>query len=264
METIKDLLEKRKNYLTILKEEKERALKDVPEGFLRINNHKGNIQYYQRTNPKDFSGEYISKKDIEIAQRLAQKDYDKKILQSIEQELKAIKAYTTGYPKLNAEQVYESLHREKQKLVYPIRKTEEQYVESWEKVVYRGKSFEGKVPEMYTAKGERVRSKSEIIIADSLGREGIPYRYECPLRLKGWGEVFPDFTVLNVGKRKEMYWEHLGRMDDADYVEKALRKLKLYEQHGIFQGDKLILTYETSKNPMNQKDIKRIIKHFLK
>lgn len=68
----------------------------------------------------------------------------------------------------------ENLHKERQKLIHPIRETD-----------------------------ERVRSKSEVIIADILNQEGIPYRYECPLQLKGWGKVYPDFTVLSERERPE-------------------------------------------------------------
>lgn len=52
-----------------------------------------------------------------------------------------------------------------------------------------------------------MRSKSEVIIADLLNKEGIPYRYEFPLYLKEFNTVYPDFTILNVRKRKEIYWE---------------------------------------------------------
>ena len=115
----------------------------------------------------------------------------------------------------------------------PIMETDEQYIHNWEGVVYQGKGFDDTTPEIYTAKGEGVRSKSEVIIADILNQEGIPHRYEYPLQLKGWGRVYPDFTVLNVRERKEIYWEHLGMMDDPNYVENALQKLALYQQNGI-------------------------------
>lgn len=142
--------------------------------------------------------------------------------------------------------------------------TDEQYIHNWEGVVYQGKGFDDTTPEIYTAKGEGVRSKSEVIIADILNQEGIPYRYEYPLQLKGWGRVYPDFTVLNVRERKEIYWEHLGMMDDPNYVENALQKLALYQQNGIFSGKNLILTYETKKTPVNQKAVRLMIEEYLK
>ena len=73
---------------------------------------------------------------------------------------------------------------------------------------YQGKPFDASLPKLYTSREERVRSKSEIIIADTLSRESIPYRYECPLHIPDVGNIYPDFTVLNVAKRKELYWEH--------------------------------------------------------
>lgn len=96
-----------------------------------------------------------------------------------------------------------------------------------------------------------------------LNREGIPYRYEYPLYLNGIGSIYPDFTVLNVRLRKELFWEHLGMMDDTIYVEKAIQKITYYEENGIFPGDNLILTYETKQNPLNQKTVKLMIQHYL-
>lgn len=263
MEQIKNLLKARENYLLHLKEEKEKALQNAPEGSLRICCRGNKAQYYQRNDPKDFNGIYIREKDVDLARKLAQKDYDQKVLCSIEKELNAINKYISCCPATNIEHLYESLHRERRKLIDPIIETEEQYISNWENVIYRGKEFDEDAPEIYTAKGERVRSKSEVIIADILYSEGIPYRYEYPIQLKGWGKVYPDFTILNVKLRKELYWEHLGMMDDSDYVESALQKIALYEKNGIFPGEKLILTYETKKNPINQKIVRLLIQQYL-
>ena len=264
MEQIKKILKEREEHLLRLKREKEQAIKNTPEGFLRINSHGNRVQYYHRNNPKDFIGNYIRDKDITLAHKLAQKDYDQKILASIDKELNALRKYQANYPATDIEQVYETLHIERRKLIKPIKDTDAQYIQNWVNSTYRGKEFDANIPELYTAKGERVRSKSEVIIADILNGEEIPYKYECPLKLKGWGNVYPDFTVLNIAERKEIYWEHFGMMDDPDYVEKALHKIELYEENGIFPGDRLILTYETQKSPINQKAIRRIIQKYLR
>lgn len=264
MEEIKKLLEERENYLLQISKEKEEALKAAPEGSLRICSARNKTQYYQRNNPKDFNGIYIREKDIKLAQDLAQKDYDQKVLCSAKRELEAIRKYRSIHPTSSAEQIYEKLHRERQKLITPIIETEEQFVTNWRNVSYKGKEIDESVPEIYTAKGERVRSKSEVIIADILGSEGIPYRYECPVYIKGIGRFYPDFTVLNVKKRKEIYWEHLGMMDDATYVESAIQKIAIYEQNGIFPGDNLILTYETKKTPINQKIVRIMIRQYIR
>lgn len=264
MEQIKNLLEARKQELIQLKEKKERALLSVPEGTLRICNHGNRTQYYQRKDPKDKNGTYIRDENIEIARALAQKDYDKKVLNSTEKELEAIIKFLSGCPEKRVEEIFGELHEERQKLIVPISETDAQFVHHWENVPYQGKIIYENVPAIYTAKGERVRSKSEVIIADALNREGIPYRYEYPLSLPNIGKVYPDFTVLNIRTRKEFLWEHLGMMDEPEYAEKAVQKIESYEQNDIYPGETLILTYETKRNPINQKLIHEIICKYLK
>ena len=261
---MKSKLEERKELLEKWKKEKEKAVVSAPQGCLRICNKGKKTHYYMRMDPKDNNGAYIKNKDFHIAQKLAQKDYDKKVLRHIEKELNAINKYLLHCPGIYAEEIYEHLNTERKQLISPILQTEADYVRNWENVRYLGKELDESVPKLYTAKGERVRSKSEVIIADALNREGIPYRYECPVYIQQWGNVYPDFTVLNVRKRKEIYWEHLGMMGDAEYVNYALTKLEAYEDNGIFVGENLIITYETNVYPINQKTINRMIERYLK
>jgi len=263
MKSIRTALEERKEQLLKIKKEKEKALKNVPAGHLRICQRGEKVQYYHRTDPKDFNGVYIPQKSIGMAHKLAQKDYDEKVLISVDKELYAVDKYLAISPTIPAEEIYSRLQAERRKLISPIVELQEEFVANWEKVEYTGKDFDVFAPKLYTAKGERVRSKSEVIIADSLNREGVPYRYECPIYVEGWGTVYPDFTMLNVKERKEVYWEHLGMMDDLEYVEKALEKINIYAQNNILPGINLILTYETAKAPLNQKIVQLMIEQYL-
>jgi hypothetical protein len=52
-------------------------------------------------------------------------------------------------------------------------------------------------------------------------------------------------VALNIKKRKTIYWEHLGRLGDADYCLDNFNKLMIYEQNGIVLGDNLIITMES-------------------
>jgi len=108
-----------------------------------------------------------------------------------------------------------------------------------------------------------VRSKSEKIIADTLERRGIPYRYEAPLILQDGVTVYPDFSLLNVRRRKEYIWEHLGMMDNEDYARSAVTKLNSYINSGFFPGEQLILTMESQKTPLGTKTIERMIERYL-
>lgn len=263
MKEVRKRLEEREKYLCQLKEEKLAALESAPTGFLRICCDGSRTQYYIKEDSRESSGRYLKKKEEPIAKELAQRDYDKKVLRTVEQELYTIQKYLAGCPKTEVEQIYEHLHRERQKLVMPIQETDQTYIQNWESLTYKGKDFGKNDMEFYTAKGERVRSKSEVIIADLLGRKGIPYRYEYPLWTEQWGTIYPDFTILHVKKRKEIIWEHFGMMDNALYAENALQKLWVYEQNGIYPGKGLILTYETQKNPIHQKRILNILEQYL-
>ena len=239
-----------------------RSLKKAPAGTLRISHTKGRAQYYHRESPSDRNGKYIPKKDTRMIRALAQKDYDKKIITLARQEQKAINAYQKQCPAIKAEELYESLSESRKQLVTPITETDEMFRQNWESVEYEGKIFDDESTEYVTDKGEKVRSKSEVLIANLLAKEMVPYRYECPLFLKGFGTVHPDFTVLNPRLRKEFYWEHFGMMDDADYVERAIRKLAAYMANGIYPGERLILTFESSLVPLNLLQVRELVKHY--
>lgn len=260
----KDSMSVRRRYLHQIVLRLEKSIKKAPEGKLRINNNKGRVEYYNRTLSEKCNGIYITKGNIDFIRRLAQKDYELSVLKVAKQELKAIEKFEKYLPKHRVEDIYCNLKYEKQKLVIPIIQTDEQFLEEWKLLEYEGLGFVEGVPELYTSRNERMRSKSEIMIADALAQEKIPYRYECPLELDGYGTVYPDFTVLNMAERKEVYWEHFGLMDDLEYVGKAIKKIAAYKRNGIFPGDKLILTYEMQKYPLDKLSVIQEIKqHFL-
>ena len=110
-----------------------------------------------------------------------------------------------------------------------------------------------------TTNGEKVRSKAEWMIAEKLTKNGIPYQYEFPVTLRGYGVVRPDFRCFHVRKRKVILWEHQGRMDDGEYANAAIRKVNAYEESGFFAGENLILTSETATSPLTPAAVDRWI-----
>ena len=151
----------------------------------------------------------------------------------------------------------------RRKLIQPYELSDEEFVRQWEEVSFRGKSFDNDAPEIFTNRGERVRSKSEKIIADKLFEMGIPYRYEYPIYLKRYGTVYPDFLLLNLKLRKEFLLEHLGMMDDPTYCTKALEKINTYEKNGIFPGERLLLTFETATVPLDTRILQTMFQKFI-
>ncbi|WP_200277183.1 hypothetical protein, partial [Rhodovulum adriaticum] len=112
-------------------------------------------------------------------------------------------------------------------------------------------------------KGERVRSKSEKILADIFYSKGIDYKYECPVNLSNSVRIYPDFTFLHPTSKKEIYWEHHGMMDDPAYSEETIRKIRTYEKNGIFVGKNLIITFETRSQTLDGEWVEKLIKEHL-
>lgn len=75
--------------------------------------------------------------------------------------------------------------------------------------------------------------------------------------------MYPDFSFLSRRLRTEVYLEHEGRMDDPIYAQAAIKKINTYESNGIFVGERLILTFETSTTPLSTKVIERKLERYL-
>ena len=166
---------------------------DAPDGFLRISKRLNKYQYFRIRNKGDTIGTYLPRKDHDTAVRLAQKDYDTRLLAELEKQLKAIEHFLSSYNPDAAAQVYAKLSEPRKVLVDKGFLTDEEFVAQWQAVPYQRLGFRKDDPEYYTQRGERVRSKSEILIADALYRHNIPYRYEYPLYVDGVLVAAPDF-----------------------------------------------------------------------
>ncbi len=92
-----------------------------------------------------------------------------------------------------------------------------------------------------TSRGEAVRSKSEVIIADHLHANKVNYHYEHPLEMDGLTK-YPDFTIEDDDAGITYYWEHCGMLSDLAYRKRWEQKRQWYRDHGI-------LPYEEGGGP---------------
>ena len=276
-----------------IKKEREQALAGAPEGKIHIIKAGKRIQFYLREDKADKSGRYISKTETEKIRKYVQKAYDEKVVKELEIELHNLEIFVNNSSKIlsnsgknisssgkdssssgkdssNSSKIINSIRNiysdypvEIKNMINPIDISDEDYIKEWQEVEYIGKAVAEYVPLYETNRKERVRSKSELAIANMLDRYGLPYKYECPVILNNGKTVYPDFTVLNVKERKEMYWEHRGMMDDRDYARQAVFKAKQFRKSGMILGDNLIITEETSTDPLGTDEIESVIKKFL-
>ena len=236
-------------------------LEAAPEGNIRIVRHRDGYQCYLRKDPTDPSGHFIRKSERGVIKPLIQKAYDQKVLAAAEKQYAVIKRFLDHYDGNVLAKIYAKLSDIRKENVDPIELPDSEFRKRWEAVPFIPKEMDRNIPEHYTGKGERVRSKSEVMIADALAQAGIAYRYECPLVLDG-KTMHPDFTILRMSDRKEIYWEHLGMMDREDYCQSAILRIRFYESNGLCLGRNLILTFETSELPINHAVIGRAIRSY--
>lgn len=114
-----------------------------------------------------------------------------------------------------------------------------------------------------TLKGDLVRSKSEVIIANMLFEAGIEYEYEKELDLGEDGIRIPDFTIEDAESGICFYWEHCGMLGDAGYSKHWEEKKELYRKHNITEGDNLIVSKDSLNGGIDSAEIKRLIEKYL-
>ncbi|MBQ8139969.1 MAG: hypothetical protein IJ195_11010 [Lachnospiraceae bacterium] len=259
--------EARQRYSELLsiKNSKEAALEKAPPGKIHVSKTSHGVQYYLRNESTDKSGKYIHKSEKSLIKKYLQKSYDEKILRLVTMESESLKKllFKTENVITAVQNVYSDSPAEVKELIIPIDVSDEDYAQKWLNIPYEGKVIPDLLPFFETKRKERVRSKSELNIANALADKGIPYKYECPLQLSNGAIIYPDFTVLDVKRRRVMYWEHRGMMDDKDYAKNSVQRIKTLMKEGLFIGEDLIITEETSTNPLGTNEIEAVIKRFL-
>ena len=117
-----------------------------------------------------------------------------------------------------------------------------------------------------TSRGEMVRSKSEVIIADRLAALGVEYIYEHPLSIGG-ATKYPDFMIEDMESGNTFYWEHCGMLHVPSYRRRWEEKLAWYKANGISphedgggENGTLIVTNESAQGAISSQEIEQIIR----
>lgn len=243
-------------------------LRKSPEGGLTCQIKNGKVYYYHQTKnsgAKDWMTTYIKKKDTHLAKQLAQKEYWLKAKQLLQNQLNTLKHFQATYDETALERLYDTLPEERKQLIEPLTDSTQEKLKAWAQEAYKPYDAyqEHKIYE--TERGEMVRSKSEVIIANFLyrHRQDLDYKYERPLKLytKDKKEILihPDFTIINRNTGKIYYYEHAGKMDDSKYATDFVKKIELYTANNILQGSDLLITYEAAGAPLNIHCVRKIV-----
>ena len=272
----RELLESKMSHL-------ERALEELPKGKLTCarNGCKGNgtkASKEKRANGSDenyvkwyvSTGKgrvYLPKKERELAEGLALRKLYTIQLARLRHESELLRQYELFQEDNVYSNEIENLISQESPYYELVKKRivgsmgNDTYIKAWQEEEYRSNCAHSEHLQHKSLKGERLRSKSEVIIANALYVNHIPYRYECELVL-GDVTLYPDFTILHPGTLEVYYWEHFGMMHQEVYKEKTLQKIRLYGEYEIFPFHNLITTYESEFVALDSEMIQKIIGMF--
>ncbi len=263
-EQLKALEEKSRDLGTLM--QRIEALK-APEGNLQVLSRGNRTLYYQY-----FGGgaprKYLNRKQVALIAALAQKRYNRQVYVAAQAKKKVVDQCVAILKSedclFNLSSIYEALPAQLKALVKPIESLDAEYAQKWQARTFKREKMRYEAV-FRTKRGEYVRSKSELIIAERLYDAGIPYHYEVELRNK-YGKLLarPDFYVLNSRTRKEYFWEHFGMLDNPEYANDFITKINLYSQYGYHIGENLIITLESSQYPLTTEQIQMVIEKYLK
>ena len=227
-------------------------LQKLPEGALYINKSNGNTYFEYALN----GCRRGATQDQELIYRLARKKYLQLKIQSYENHF----CMSGRALKMNSNSIDIRIRKLLVRYgdagldVMRITCSKEQY--QWAHADYKRNTMKEETRIYSTYSGVRVRSKSEQKIGNELELNGIPYRYEQLLSVYiGWMEgviggsidnhkdYYPDFTI-RTATGEYIIWEHLGRVDLADYRTRNAEKISAFRQGTGISDELFILSFE--------------------
>ena len=240
----------------------EQLSERLPKGSISYHTKNGNSFFYipiDRTHRK-----YISKTEVEKISRLLNAKYISNSLKILNENYSAAERFLKKHSGKEEIDYALSLPLDIQRHTRDLFDFPELIIEEWQNRPFIRNPYlpENEIHE--SLRGEKLRSKSEAIIANALYSHGIPYKIECPLKLKKESRsIYPDFTILHPTKLTEIYWEHFGMLDDNIYAENFCRRIQQLSELGIKQHDNLICTFETENVPLSAVTIEEQIQEYI-
>ncbi len=194
----------------------------------------------------------------DVVASLARKKYLEAEIKTLSGDMAALSRLINSYTGTRAEDIIDGLPEKYKALPeeYFFRPTEKasalSYRRRWAEAPYEQSTYKPEEKVQKTARGLKVRTKSEVIVAERLDEAGVPYRYEQMIHIDDYSFA-PDFTILTEGGI--IYWEHAGKMNDKGYLRKHKWKMEMYERAGIVPWKNLIVTYDDPKGGLDSRII---------
>ena len=170
----------------------------------------------------------------------------------LSEEINRLRRYIEKRTEPSPENVLKKLPEGWQKIPKELLLPHNKGREKWAEAEYRKNGKNPEEKKHITSRGLKVRSKSELLIAEGLYYHNIPFRYEQVI--SNHRHLFsPDFTIKT--KKGLVYWEHCGKMADPGYRAYNKWKLSQYEGMEIVPWENLIITYDLSDGEFDMRII---------
>ena len=225
-------------------------LEDFPAGRLVAKRISGRTYYY-KVRPGGRRQEYISVDNGQLVEALKDRRYAEEALKVLTENVKAQERMLKKYRGYSPKDIFAMLGKAYQPKVC-------------EKLTSDGSAASGYRQEGLlhrTTFGLMVRSKSEALIAETLRKHSLEFRYEEPISLFDDGGNrtvrYPDFTIY-LKDGAVVYWEHMGMLNNKGYRTAAYRKLELYYRNGILPGSNLMITCDDCEGAVDLGAVSRI------
>lgn len=247
--------------------ERELDLRDelsvLPDGEFYAFTENGRTRYYQR-----FRREGNRKKERRVGIKndpglvcaLVRKKYVAEALQRLEKDIAAADKLLSLYAPADENSVMGAFMEKYPELAGSVYQgpmsSHKQGSVSGERTVFHEESLTSTA-----ADGSYRRSKGEVLIGAKLDHYKLEYEYEAlahpdlPYR--------PDFRIVRPRDGKVFFWEHLGLVNDPEYMANCRKKFAAYETAGIVPWDNLIITYDQADGGINEKLIDAMIHGWL-
>ena len=252
----------------------KKEIRRLPAGRLKQGNN-GKAIYADQTRCLPLEGKE--------AKAIARRNLLEAKLRTIEANLKAQEQLLKKYKSYRDDRVLERMRPVYQKVIgtdwaKTARERQAARIAAQQEAIENGTAFHPEHLIHKNAKGEINRSKSEIIVDNIYQALKIPYSYEervywpenappeaweMKVRLGIADYYVPDGTCeLPDGTKK--YHEHLGRMDNTDYMQTWMKKMILYYWAGVIPGKNLIITADDCRGGIDQQAIMDLLQHQLR
>lgn len=267
-EKINDLL----SYYESLNKKFNIELESSPEGRLICQKNGKSVQFLQlKYDGKKRIRKGINKK-TDLIKALARKEYSMKASEILSNNIDAIRESAEKQIPFDPDSILQSMSKayarlpaeyffDRDRLVIPAGLDEDLTAkvrrhEEWWRKPYKEYWGFPEFKERTTSRGQKVRSISELLIAEALYKYSIPFHYEEEFEADG-KTYAPDFTFE--GKDFEnFYLDYFGMMNNPKYAKKNILKLDDYYDIGLIPGDNLIVVFNSS-GVMNASVIEGII-----